>query len=57
MTTDRVVSVNFIPDQIQHVQVISCSKVGKTSFEIFVDGIIDKTTVLKTRHDECIKVA
>jgi hypothetical protein len=53
----RVVSINPIPEQVMRLQIISCDicNVGRASYDVFVDGVINEITVLKRCCDKCAK--
>ena len=54
----KAVSINPIPDQIRRLQIIKCDicKMSTASYDVFVDGIIDKVVVLKRCCNECVKL-
>ncbi len=53
----KVVNVSPISEQVRRLQVISCDvcNVGKASFDVFIDGIINEVTILKRCCDKCVK--
>lgn len=53
----QVVRISPISEQVRQLQVISCDLcgVGKASFDVFIDGIINEVAVLKRCCDKCVK--
>jgi hypothetical protein len=53
----EVVRVSPISEQVKRLQVISCDvcNIGRASFDVFINGVINDVTVLKRCCDNCVK--
>jgi hypothetical protein len=56
-SSQKVVKVSPISDQIKQLQVISCDFCdAKASFDVYLEGIISGVNVLKRYCEDCVKL-